>query len=229
VLLATAVVSTPASAAGASLRIDPVTSTVNKGEPFVVTVLQDAPVLTSGAQASIDFDPAILQVLSVSLGSVYLGAPVFLPQDMAANIRMANQSGHLAQVAAALTPPSAVSPGPASFLVVKFWAKGCGQSNLNLPAAGPFNAQMISGAKDGYGREVPVTTTGGRVTIACTGQDAAGAAATMPPIEVGSASTGSTPVGFIGAAGTAGILAVGLLGAFAWRSRRRAPLEEEAW
>jgi hypothetical protein len=234
VLFALAVVSAPAAAAaGAVLRIDTVTTTVNTGESFVVTVTQDAPVLTSGAQATISFDPAILQVVSVSFGPAYAGAEVFLPRDLTAAIRLANQSGSLAQIAAAFTPPSAVPAGPASFLVIKFWAKGCGRSEISLPTGGPRNAQMISGASDTYGREVPVTTTGGHVTSMCTGQSA-GTTASMPPIEVGTTPAGTTsanatPVGLIGAAGTAGILGVGLFGAFAWRSRRRAPAEDEAW
>ena len=216
IALTTAVMSTTSATAEASLKIDPATVDAAKGQTFAVEVVQDAPGATSGAQVSIDFDPAILQVLSVAPGSAYATAPVFVPDDMAANIRKANLTGHLAQVAAAFTPPDAVPQGPASFLVIRFRAAGCGQTALGLPTGGPFNAQMISGQTDAYGHPVPVVTTAGQVTT-CVGAGAVTAADAPDPAPIGAAAA-STPVGLMGAVG---IAAIGLLGGLAWRSRRR--------
>lgn len=215
IALATAIVSAPVAAADASLKIDPANVAVSNGQIFAVQVVQDAPEATSGAQVSIDFDPAILQVVSVSPGSAYATAPVFLPGDIDADIAKANLTGHLAQIAAAFTPPDAVPAGTASFLVVRFRVVGCGQTDLRLPAEGPLNAQMISGQSDAYGHEVPLVTSNGHVTT-CVGADAVTADASDPAAD--GTARGSTPVLLIGASG---LIAVGLIGGLAWRSRRR--------
>ena len=212
------------AAADASLRIEPGTIAVARGASFSVRVVQTAPVATSGAQASIDFDPAILQVVSVRPGPDYETAPIFLPRDLEADIRTANVTGHLAQVAAAYTPPDAVPAGTADFLVIRFQAVGCGQSDLRLPSSGPLNAQMISGERDAYGHEVPVAaTTHGQVTTC-----AAAGAVTVDPTDPGSGAETAAmiPIPFIGAAG---VIAVGLLGLLSWRMRRRGRPEDVAW
>jgi hypothetical protein len=103
----------------------------------------------------------------------------------------------------------------ASFLVVRFRVVGCGQTDITLPAGGPFNAQMISGQPDAYGHEVPATTTSGHVTT-CVGPDAVSTEPSKPGTS-GTASSG-TPVGLFGAVG---VIVVGLLGRLAWRIRRR--------
>lgn len=170
-VLATAVAGNLAAATtGAVLRVDPQVLAVAKGEVFTLQVVQDSPVETSGAQASVDFDPGLLRIVSVDRGSGYATAPVFVPRDLQSTINAANTTGHLAQVAAAFTPPDFVPPGNASFLVVRFQAVGCGQTDVSLPTAGPFNAQLISGQPKGYGLEVPVTTAGAHVTT-CVGAD----------------------------------------------------------
>ena len=216
VALATAVVSATAlagtgDAAGASLRIDPATMSVIDGQTFAVRVVQDSTEATSGVQASIDFDPSILQVVSVSRGSAYATAPIFEPQDLATAIGKANLTGHLAQIAAAFTPPAAVPTGTASFLVIRFRAVGCGQTDLKLPTSGDFNAQMISGQTDGYGHPVPVVTSAGHV-ITCVSPDAVTADAS------GNDSADGPPVGLIG---LGGVIAAATLGALALLARRR--------
>jgi hypothetical protein len=203
----------PVAAASASLRIEPATVAVAKGGSFSVNVVQDAPVATSGAQASIVFDPTILQVVSVSPGAAYRTAPILLPKDIAADIRNANATGRLAQIAAAQTPPDAVRPGSANFLVVWFQAVGCGQTDILLPAGGPFNAQIISGQSEGYGNEVPVATANAHVTT-CVGPDAVTTDSSDPGM--GGTAGSAFPVGLIGAAG---VIAVALLGGLAMRFR----------
>jgi hypothetical protein len=222
-LAATVLSTTAAAGTSASLKIEPASVAVAKGVTFSVKVVQDAPVATSGAQASIDFDPTILQVVSVTPGGAYSAAPVFLPANMSADIKAANQSGHLAQVAAAFTPPDSIPPGATNFLFVSFWVVGCGKSDLRLPASGPFNAQMISGQPDVYGREVPVSTVDGQV-ITCVGADAVTADAGPADVSMASvkASNGITDGGLpLGLLGVAGVIAVAVFGGLVWLARRR--------
>jgi hypothetical protein len=215
----------PVAAADATLRIEPAAVAVVKDGTFTVKVVQEAPLATSGAQVSLDFDPTIVQVVSVSRASAYANAPIFLPQDLDAGIQRANATGHLAQIAAALTPPDAVPAGEASFLVVKFRAVGCGGTDLTLPSGGPFDAQMISGESGVYGDEVPVGTGNGHVTTCV----APGAATPGAPDEaLADTADGAIPAGLIGAAVAAAFTAIGVLGALAWRSRRRDPLDHVA-
>ena len=211
VALGTSAATTTAAAADASLKIDPATIAVADGQTFSVRVVQDSPEATSGVQASIDFDPTILQVVSVSRGSAYASAPIFEPQDLASAIGKANQSGHLAQIAAAFTPPAAVPTGTASFLAVRFQAVGCGQTDLKLPTGGDFNAQMISGQSDAYGRPMPLVTSAGHVTT-CVSPDAVSADAS------GNDSADGPPVAVIG---IGGVIAAAALGALAFLARRR--------
>ena len=220
IALAMTAVSGTTAASDATLRISPATVAVTKDQTFAVQVVQDSPVATSGAQASVDFDPRILQVVSVAPGSAYASAPIFLPQDLAAVIATANQTGHLAQIAAVFTPPGAVATGTASFLVIRFQAVGCGETDLRLPTAGPLNAQMISGQSDAYGKPVSVVTTAGHVTT-CVAPGAA-TASDMSPADFAS---GGLPVGLIAAVA---LIAIGSLGALLWRSRRRERPEDVA-
>ena len=211
--LAASAVSTTAAAADAVLKIDPASVAVVDGQTFAVRVVQDSPEATSGVQASIDFDPTLLQVVSVSRGSAYAAAPIFEPQDLTTVIGKANQTGHLAQIAAAFAPPDAVPTGTASFLVIRFRAVGCGQTDLGLPTSGQFNAQMISGRTDAYGQPVPVVTSAGHVTT-CVSVDAVTADASGSD----SAADGP-PVGLIG---MGGLIAAGAIGALVFLARRRA-------
>jgi len=215
ITLATALAVGPVAAAGASLRIEPATVAVASGATFAVTIVQESAMATSGAQASIRFDPAIVQIVTVEPGTAYASAPIFLPVDIAGDIRTANATGYLAQVAAAHTPPAAVPPGSASFMVVRFRVVDCGSTELALPAGGPFDAQMISGGADAYGHELAVATAGGRVTT-CVGPAAVSVDARSPaPGPTG----GPNPLRFVGLAGLVGIGLLGALVVRSWRTR----------
>jgi hypothetical protein len=220
VVLATSVVAPPVTAATtpATLRIEPATVSVAAGSSFSLQVTQAVPVATSGAQASINFDPKYLQVVSVTRGAAYAGAPIFLPDDVGGDIRSANVTGHLAQIAAAFTPPTAVPPGDAAFLVIQFRAVACGQSDVTLPTGGPFNAQMISGDGPDYGQPVtPVRTSGGHVTT-CVGADSVTPGITQTS---GTGTTGlAIPLPLLAAAA---VLVVVILAGLARQSRRRSP------
>ena len=217
--LATTVVVSPATAAtSASFRIEPATVAVAAGSAFSLEVVQEPPVATSGAQASLNFDPKILQVVSVTRGAAYAGAQIFLPEDVAADIRSANVTGHLAQVAAAFTPPTAVPAGAAPFLVVRFRAIACGQTDVTLPTGGPFNAQMISGEGADYGQPIgPIVTSDGHVTT-CVGADSV----TPGITDTGGSGTTGPAIPLPPLAAAVVLIAVVLAG-FAWQSRRRSP------
>lgn len=208
VALAMAVPASAVLAVDAALRIEPAAVAVAQGATFSVNVVQDAPVVTSGAQASLDFDPRIVHIVSVSPGAAYASAAIFLPADMAADIENANATGRLLQVAAAHTPPGAVPPGAASFLVIQFRVVGCGQTDLTLPAGGAFNAQMISGESATYGQEVPVVTSQGRVTT-CVHQDAVTPDAS--DFAGGGPAHAGIPLGLVGAAGAIALVLVSRL------------------
>jgi hypothetical protein len=216
-VLASAVLATPLHAAdGASLRIDPLVVRVVAGGDFEVQVVQEAPLAVSGAQASILFDPKVLQVESVQPGDAYANAPLLLPKDQAANIKAANESGRLAQIAAAFLPPGAVPAGEASFLVVRFRAIACGQSALQLPV-GPLDAQMIDGRPQTYGYPVSVTAAGGQV-ITCV--DPSDATPVQDDSAFAATQTTGAPIGL--ALAGAAVLLIALAGGIAlWSHGRR--------
>src|SRR5262245_21133460 len=211
-LVAVLLGASPAAAADATLRIDPSNVAVGRDQTFEIQVVQQAPVETSGAQISLTFDPAIVQIISIARGPGYARAPILVPDAMDAAIQAANASGRLAQVAAAFTPPDAIPVGESGFLVITLKVVGCGETDLGLPVGGPFNAQMISGRSADYGDQVPVAAAGGHVTT-CVDPGAVSVAAI--------ASNHGADVGpTLASAGVVlGLIALTLLG---WRLRRQA-------
>jgi hypothetical protein len=156
-----------------TMRIEPASVTVAEGDAFSVTVVHGSPIAVGGAEASVTFDPALLQVVSVTPVGPYARAPIFLPHDVAPSIAAANARGKLATIAAALLPPaSAPASTSTPFLVVVFKAVGCGQAVLGLPA-GAVDATMLDGRAASYGQPLTVGTSGATVTIACGGAQSA--------------------------------------------------------
>jgi hypothetical protein len=155
----------PAVAAGASLRIDPVAGAVGKGATFTAKVIANSEVAMSGAQATVKFDPALLQVTTVAKGVDFANAPILTGAGDAA-ITAANASGSLTTVAAAYLPPGSVPAGDRQFLVITFKAIACGQSTLGLPV-GAADAGLLDGRAATYGHPVTVTAVAGAVTVSC--------------------------------------------------------------
>jgi len=179
----------PVLAAGATMSIDPPTTSVSQGATFQVKVVVNAGVL-SGAQATVVFDKSKLQVQNVIRGSAWGSSTVFLGADPK-GIGAANSSGKLKTVAAAFLPPGSVPAGTADFLVIGFAASGCGDTKLTLPI-GSADATLLDGGAS-YGAPIKVASTKpGSVTIACTGATvapvAAGASGAPPPLASGAAS-----------------------------------------
>lgn len=166
---------TRGSASTGTLRVDPPTQSVPPGAVFNIDLTQGADVATSGAQATIGFDPALLQVQSLSVGPVYESGTVLAGKAAGVTggttptideaIADANASGELQNVATFLASSSAPA-GDNTFITLTMQAVAPGTSPIRL-----VNALMI----DEIGDEVPVTATDGSVVI-----DASAAAPPTP-------------------------------------------------
>jgi hypothetical protein len=153
--------SSPVGAAAGSLAISPAAQTVGHGSPFTVTIVQNADVATSGAQADLSFNQALMQITSVEAGAAYAGGSLVAgvaPQTVAQAIAEANTTGTLQNVSAFYTPGGGSVPaGQADFVILHMQATAPGtNSPLTLS-----QAEML----DAAGEVVPVTTAGGQVTI----------------------------------------------------------------
>ena len=96
-------------------------------------------------------------------------------------ISSANASGKLAQIAVAFIGPPGLAAGDQDFLDVTFLATGCGTVSMDVPV-GKTDAQITDGSDPNNwgGNTVPVTTTGGSVTINnCSGGSGGGSQATQ--------------------------------------------------
>src|SRR5262245_42357553 len=214
------------SAAGNELRIEAPAATVGPHARFFVRLVLETQVATSGAQATLTFDPSRVQVTSVVPRGPYASAQLFLGGTDAA-IDVANDSGRLSTVAAAFLPPGAVPPGTSEFLEVGLRAVGCGPVELGLPV-GPADAALIAGTDAAYGEQIPVDATNGAVTIDCGAGGAATAGAVAPdnasatepetiPATLDS-SNGGPPWALLGL----GLAALALLAGGWWLMRSRA-------
>lgn len=200
----------------AILRVEPAVVKAAADGELVVRVVTDSPIELSGAQASLEFDPTILRVESVSPAGPYASARFVVPDDLAAVASRANETGRIAQVAAAFVPPDAVPAGVATFLVVRFRVVGCGETALRLPT-GPRDAQAIDGRSDVYGYEVPVSTEGGSVTT-CVPADE------VTPMELDAAPVAAAagpPWALLAASGVALLALLAIAGVARARARRR--------
>ena len=170
----------PAGAASATLSVSPATQTVNPGASFSIAVVQNADVVTIGAQTNLTFDPSLLQVVSVDKGAAYAGAPLLMgvsPQTPAEAIADANANGTLKNVAAFYAPGAGSVPaGATDFVVVQMQAKQFGGASPVTLAA----AELL----DTSGGTVPLTLNAGEVSV--TG-------ATAPPTPTPDPNATATP------------------------------------
>jgi hypothetical protein len=178
-----------AVATGNTLRIDPPAQTVPQDGTFIAHVVQNAAVPTSGASATITFDPTLLQIQSVTRGAPYAGAPVFTGASTLA-ITAANTTGSLVGVAAAFLPPDAVPAGDADYLDVTFKAVGCGTAQLGLPT-GVTDAGLLDGSAGTYGNALGVSTVGGTVGLCVAGSQTP--SGSLPPSPAASTTPGPSP------------------------------------
>jgi hypothetical protein len=162
--LAAAAVSS-ASAASGTLSLVPSATTIDPGQPVTVSVHQNIDATTSSTQTNVTFDPLILQVADVALGSAYQGAIQLVgvaPQTKADAIAEANTTGVLKNAAAFFVPGAGgVAPGDAEFLVVSFTGVAGGTGQIGL---------TNSIVTDDVGSLFEVT--GGTTSVAVTGASA---------------------------------------------------------
>jgi hypothetical protein len=121
--------------------VDPAWQVVAPGSTFTVTILQTSDVATLGVEASISFDPALVQVDSVQRGDAYAGANLLMgvaPQTPEEAIAAANESGSLENVAVAfVTPGSGSVPAgdePALVITMRALSGVIGTSIITLTA-----------------------------------------------------------------------------------------------
>lgn len=160
-----------ALAADNTIRLEPSAAQVAAGGTVNVKVLEKSTVAISGVSASITFDKAVLQVTTITRGSAFAAAPLFLAADAPA-IASANKKGKLQNVAAAFFPPANVTAGEVEFITVGFKAIGCGTVKMTVPT-GTVDSAMIDGREATYGAALKVTTTGTTVTV-CDGAAGSG-------------------------------------------------------
>ena len=146
----------------ASLSINPSSTTAPPGAEFNVSIMQQANVVTTGAQTDLTFDPAVIQIVSVTRGQAYqraalimgvVPAPPATPVPNAETIAGANATGTLKNIATFYIPGSgAVPAGEAAFLTIKVRAVTDGRSALTMTNMEMLNEQGESlgvGANNG--------------------------------------------------------------------------------
>jgi Cohesin domain len=155
-----------------SMSVAPNSWTVPPTAEFDVTVVQNANVVTTGAQTDLKFDPAVIQVVDVTKGRPYAAGQLIMgivPDPPATpppsaerktqTIAQANASGTLENVAAFFvpgTPGGSVPPGEAVFLNIVLRAVTDGKTALTLA-----NMEMLNEA----GESVGVGANNGEVVV----------------------------------------------------------------
>ncbi len=131
---------------GQQVRFEPVTTTANVGDTFVVNVRADQVGNLYGIDSTVRFDPALLEVTSVAAGNWWASLN---PYVAAMNI---DNAGGQVRYAASLTAPASALNGSGNLIAITFKAKAQGStplwfSALKLVDAG---AQVIpAGHADG--------------------------------------------------------------------------------
>ena len=192
---------TAVRAAGSTFRIDPPSTPAAVGDTFSVQVVSTTSGLLAGARASVVFDPARLQVTSVTRGPDWVAAgATFSGFPDASAIAGANGTGKLPAIAAFFADEvSTLSGGDHALVSLTFAVIACGSVSLDLPV-GPTDAAFIDGSSAAYGTFLAVDgTTAGAVVDPCIGQPAGppGSPAIQPATGTVDVS-GTLDAGFLG-------------------------------
>jgi hypothetical protein len=188
--------SASASAAPA-MYVDPPAQTAPPGAAFTVTVHQNSTVATSGAQATIHFDPNLAQITTITRGSAYTGSTLLVgvvPNTGSLAITEANTTGVLKGFAVYFSPGAGAAPaGDQPALVLSMHARTSvdGVTPVTLT-----NTEML----DVDGNPIlGISTTPGTVNIVnplCptwTATATATISATGTPTETATATASNTP------------------------------------
>src|SRR5262245_22696767 len=164
----------PATALAAgtgTLSLSPNNVGTAAGSTFFVDINSQGTVALSGASASIDFDTAKLQIVSVAKPAAGTGwnvAGVSYVLPSAGTIGTANSTGHLPAIGAFFTDGTSSLPANTSEALarVTFFATAVGNTNITLPTSGSDPGALIDGTAGGaYGSPVTTTSTGAAVSI----------------------------------------------------------------
>lgn len=163
-IVASALVSQQAEASTSTLFVDPASQQVSPSQSFAVTVRHNADVPIAGLQFNLSYDPALVQIVSITRGDTWLnaGASFLLgvaPQMKQQAIDEANTTGLLKSAALFVAPGgSTIPPGPDTAFTIAMQAK------LGVDGVSPLTLTNL-GVLDTSGGSVPVTGTGGSVTV----------------------------------------------------------------
>ncbi|ACV62817.1 S-layer domain protein [Desulfofarcimen acetoxidans DSM 771] len=136
-----------------TVSIDPATKNVSAGDTFTLNVLISPATAIAGAQFNLSYNPAVLQVDTVTGGGLLNqngNTSFFMPGVID------NTAGLLKNVAGAITTPGGEVSEAGALAAVSFKAKASGTSDLVL-------SNVKAGNKEG--QAVPVQITGGSVAI----------------------------------------------------------------
>jgi hypothetical protein len=163
-----------ASAASASLTVDPASVTKNPNDTFTLTLKVTSDVPLGGAATNVQFNPLVVQLTDIAKGSAFDGAQLIVgvapnnTKELA--IADANATGTLKQVTTYFNAGSSAPAGTNDFVVLTMKAVGGGTTAISLVSIGSQTQQPFYPMEttDAGGNKVPVTATAGSVTV--TGQ-----------------------------------------------------------
>ena len=185
--IAIGITATPVLAASPTLRISPATSSVAAvGGSVTVNVVVNSPVAVQGAQATVTFSKSLLQITSVTRGTEWASADLFLG-GASADIAKANTTGSLANVAATYIVGT-VPAGDSSFLAITFKAAACGKATVGLPVFSGSGAAVGGLLLSSSGATVKVTATSGTINI-CSGSSSSASPSTAASASPGASSS----------------------------------------
>ena len=171
------------AASSAQLRISPADHSVDAGASFSLAIVVNADVPIIGTEADFHFDPALVQVVSVTKGASFPASASFTagvaPQTVAQAIASANTTGDLLNLSVFFISGTPVPAGTATAFNISMQAK---------PGVTGISALTLSGQSvlEVGGFEVANTTTvGGAIMV--------GSAATNTPTETPTPSETAIP------------------------------------
>jgi hypothetical protein len=146
-----------------SLAINPAAVTVPPDTDFTVLIDQTINSETTGTQANLAFDPALVQIVSLEKSPAYARGSLAagVQQTVAEAIAEANSTGLLKNAGEFLTPPNVLNPGTNTFLTIHMHAKAgaSGTSHLTL------SEQEMQAGDEAVTGAFTVTVTNGSVTV----------------------------------------------------------------
>jgi hypothetical protein len=193
----------------ATLKISPATVTTSPNGEFVVEIVQNASVVTTGAQADVKFDKSLLEVLKVEKGAKYENAQLLMgvtsnneqntpvaqePQQVydAAN----NTTGIIENIAVFLVSGSGtIETGDQVAFTVTFRAR----KNVSGTSAIELLGPAIIKEGDAAGDAIAVTVANGSASIS--GAEATATPSATPTV-FGTATVASSPTTFATAVST---------------------------